>query len=209
MLHPGPEVAARRRSLLHIAIDTPLSGGVAQDRPWLVLHDRYGDLAAARALGLYHLGATTLRIAVRSARTQTRGSLAPPKGNFWFIGPPDRPELSTLGDALYQLDLLLNDLYGVDGIARLNVLGQGEGATVALLLALIRPDLIATARLIDASFPVNFDRIPLMIGDANALRLELYGAGRDCAGLASSLARVVPAATVTTINLGPNNRTEP
>ncbi|MFT4014651.1 MAG: hypothetical protein QM682_14910 [Paracoccus sp. (in: a-proteobacteria)] len=195
----GPEGAApSRRSLLHIGFDGPRDG-----TPWLVLHHRYGDLTDARALGARVLGDQALRIAVRSARTQTRGSLAPPKGSFWFIGPPDRPELSTLGDALYQLDLLLEDLREVDGIDRLNLLGHGEGAVVGLLLALVRPDRIASVVAIDPAFPANFDRMPLAVGDTHGLRIELRGPAADCAGISARLAGVAPGAAVTAMPLAP------
>jgi pimeloyl-ACP methyl ester carboxylesterase len=161
-------MTTRRRSLLHIAFDGPETG-----IPWLVLHGRYGNLDTARRLGAEQLPADTLRIAVRSARTQTMGSLLPPKGNFWFIGKPDWPELSTFGDALHQLSLLLYDLRDVDGVSSLNLLGEGEGGTMALVLALSHPDRINHVTAIGSAFPGNFDRMPLHIGDIARLSVSL------------------------------------
>ncbi|GAJ96994.1 hypothetical protein G6L29_31130 [Agrobacterium rhizogenes] len=181
-------MTAKRHSLLHLAFDGPETG-----EPWLILHDRHGSLAAARMLGETQLAPDTRRIAVRSARTQTRGSLAPPKGNFWFIGPLHQPELSTLGDALYQLDRLLNDMRDIDGHSRLNLLGQGEGGTVALLLALLRPDMIGHVVAMNASFPRNFSRMPMQIGDVNGLTVLL---SEDDGVTATELMRIAPGLAV-------------
>ncbi|MQB07878.1 hypothetical protein DXT91_27955 [Agrobacterium tumefaciens] len=175
----------KRHSLLHIAFDGPETG-----IPWLILHARYGDLDAARTLGVKYLPANTFRISVRSARTQTMGSLLPPKGNFWFIGQPGRPELSTLGDGLYQLSLLLDDLRDVDGVSSLKVLGLGEGGTMALLLALSHPDRISHVTAIGAAFPANFDRMPLHVGDVSRLNVSLPDGD---AATRAALLRAVPA----------------
>ncbi|OBZ92120.1 hypothetical protein ADU59_28305 [Pararhizobium polonicum] len=181
-------MTAKRCSLLHIAFDGPETG-----EPWLILHDRHGDLAAARQLCEAQLTPGTRRISVRSARTQTRGSLVPPKGNFWFIGPLHQPELSTLGDALYQLDRLLDDVRDIDGYSRLSLLGDGEGGTVALLLALLRPDMIGHVVAMNAFFPRNFARMPVQIGDVTGLTVVL---SRDDGVTAAELTRIAPGLAV-------------
>lgn len=157
-----------RHSLLLHCLDGPRNAPA-----WLILHDRHGNLDSARDLGTELLPAHSLRIAVRSARTQTLGSIAPPKGNFWFIGPNDRPEMSTLGDGLYQLNLLLRDLQERCAIPSFSVLGEGEGATMALLLALSRPDIVPRVVARKLMVPANLRRMPFHIGEGNGLYVSL------------------------------------
>ena len=127
------------------------------DPAWIVLHDRHADIAGARRLAAACLPVETPRLLVRSARTQTRGSLGPPVGPFWFIGALTRPELSTLGDGLAQLERLLAEIHA----PHVAILAQGEGAVVALCLALLRPDRITRLHLVGGAIPENLARMPL------------------------------------------------
>lgn len=157
-----------RRSLLVTAQDGPLDAPL-----WLVLHERHGTLSSAVSLAERCLPPEALRVAVRSARTQTRGSIAPPLGNFWFIGPSDKPELTTLADGLYQLDLLAEDLRAAYGHRQINLLGEGEGATMALLFGLMRADITARIWLENADLPEDLTRIPLDLRPPHQPELRL------------------------------------
>ena len=156
---------------------THFDGDLSGQAPiWLVLHDRYGDLDAARRLGA-RLGDDVLRVAVQAARMQTEGGLGHVRGHFWYIGPVDMPELSTFGDGLAELDALLIQLRARYPHARFNLLGQGEGATLAMMLALVYGDLVDKVIVINAHWPKNFDRMPITVADPLNFMLVAEG---DC-----------------------------
>lgn len=141
-------------SLLYTARD-----GAPQGAPFLVLHDRFGSLDDARTLGR-QLGDDKLRIAVRGPRVQTAGGGGTVAGYYWYFGPVEKPELSTLGDGLYQLERLLLETCEKLGQEKVGLLGHGEGGVVAVLTAMIWPERIASVIAIDAPMPVNLDQIP-------------------------------------------------
>jgi len=127
--------------------------------PWLVLHDRWGMLEDAEALATL-LGPAALTIAVRAVRVQNRGGSGFTHGYFWTIGPIERPELSTMGDALYQLELLLEENWARYGRRRLGLLGKGQGGMMALVLASLFPDKVEKVVAIDALLPLNLGDMP-------------------------------------------------
>lgn len=155
------------KSLLYTAHD-----GSASGPPFLVLHERYGSLENARALGNW-LGDSAFRVAVRSARLQTIGGDGETQGFFWFVGPEDHPEMSTLGDVLYQLELMLMETYAECGDRKVGLLGAGEGGVLALLMGLIRPELTSVVVAIDARLPRNFSSIPIEIPPLDQLPVFL------------------------------------
>lgn len=128
--------------------------------PWLVLHDRWGMIEDAVALGTV-LGPAALTIGVRAPRVQNQGGTGQTKGYFWTVGPVDAPELSTLGDALYELEVLLNETLERYQKSQIGVLGKGQGGVVALLLASIFPDRIKRVIAIDAALPRNMAVMPI------------------------------------------------
>lgn len=149
-------------------------GGKRGGAPFLVLHDRFGGLEEAETLG-ERLGDDVLRIAVRAPRLQVSGGGAKVLGHFWFIGPPERPELSTLGDGLYQLELLLLDTFAAQGQRKVGLYGVGEGAVVALLLALVRPEKLSAVIIEDAVLPLNIDAMPIDAQPLAGLPVLLLG----------------------------------
>lgn len=102
-------------------------------------------------------------IAVRAPRLQTSDGYGEERGFFWFFGPLTQPELSTLGDGLYQLELLLLEVSNQHG-GKVKILGKGEGGVMALLIALARPDLVRAVGALDAGLPDNLAEIPLEFG---------------------------------------------
>lgn len=144
-----------RPCFLYTATEGPSHGDTC-----LVLHDRYQNLAAAQASG-QRLGEACRRIAVRSLRDQTIGGSGNLYGHFWFIGPPDKPELSTLFDGLEQLEALLLQVTAERPGQPLTVLATGESTVMAALLAMTWPDRINRLILEDAHLPVNLSDIPL------------------------------------------------
>lgn len=161
------------RSFLYTAIDGARSGA-----PFFVLHDRNGQMADAIKLGAF-LGDKVRRIAVRSARVQVAGANGRPLGNFWYIGPRDRPELSTLGDGLYQLEqLLLEEIERKPG-EPIGLLAEGEGGTVALLMALLWHDKVRRVILIDAAWPQNLAQMPIEDADLSGLDVLLIDTDGD------------------------------
>ncbi|WP_046139459.1 hypothetical protein [Devosia epidermidihirudinis] len=155
-------------SLLHTYTDGPTTAPT-----WLVLHPRLSDLDQARTIGASLLPALTRRIAVQSGRTQTYGGAGLPLGYFWYVGPEHNPELSTLGDGLFQLEQLLLER---SGHGKVGLLGVGEGGTMALLLALTWPDRVHALAVMDAAWPENLDRMPIAARDLAALPTYLGGA---------------------------------
>ncbi len=82
-------------------------------------------------------------------------------GYFWFLGPYDKPELTTFGDGLHHLETLLVDLSFGAGKARSFVVGKGEGGVMALTLAAIWPELLSGVVSIDGPLPQNIASFPL------------------------------------------------
>lgn len=127
--------------------------------PWLVLHDRWGMIEDAVSLGEL-LGPSALAIGVRAPRVQNQGGTGQTKGYFWTVGPVDAPELSTLGDALYELEVLLNENLERYQKSHLGLLGKGQGGMVALVFASIFPDKIKRVIAIDSALPKNMSVMP-------------------------------------------------
>jgi pimeloyl-ACP methyl ester carboxylesterase len=146
--------------------------GAPDGAPFLIFHDRYELLDDARALG-ERLGNDVLRIAVRGARTQTMGGSGVVKGFYWYIGPVARPELSTLGDGLYQLELLIDEIAARHPGHRIGVLGKGEGGVIALLAALIWPDRIGMVEILGAGLPENLADMPVETGRLDGVGVKL------------------------------------
>ncbi len=126
--------------------------GNASGAPTVVLlHDRYGDLdgldAVARPLEPDHPV-----IAVRAARTQIRDQFV--HGYYWYIDHGAcEPEASTLGDALAQIELGLFEHEPGTGGAGYVLVGKGQGATVALLVARAWPELVRCVVAWDGCIP--------------------------------------------------------
>ena len=133
--------------------------GPENNMPWLVLHDRWGMLEDAENLARL-LGPDALTIAVRAVRVQNQGGSGFTQGYFWTIGPLDRPELSTMGDALYQLELLLEENWARYGQRKLGLLGKGQGGMMALVLAAFFPDKVEKVIAIDALLPLHLGDMP-------------------------------------------------
>lgn len=148
--------------------------GAPDGAPVLVLHERYGLLQDAEALAR-GLDDRAARIAVQSPRAQSAGGTGITKGYFWYIGPLQTPELSTLGDGLYQLELLIDETFERYGQRKIGLYGHGEGGTVALLAALIFPDKIGAVVALDAPFPTNLDKMPLDELPLNGLPMLVSG----------------------------------
>jgi pimeloyl-ACP methyl ester carboxylesterase len=152
--------------------------------PALILHDRYGHLEDAEALGAL-FGDDTIKIAVRSPRAQSAGGSGITMGYFWYIGPKNQPELSTLGDGLYQLEVLIEETLQRYGQRKIVLAGQGEGAMIAILAGLVFPDKIKAVIASDAVFPTNIDDMPLECPPANGLPILV--SGEDAQGAADAL----------------------
>lgn len=133
--------------------------GPSDATPWLVLHDRWGMLDDAVKLAEV-LGPEALTIAIRAPRVQNQGGTGQTKGYFWTVGPVEAPELSTLGDGLYQLEIVLEENLAFYNKDRLGVLGKGQGGVIALLLAAFFPDKVKRVIVIDAALPTNLAVMP-------------------------------------------------
>lgn len=133
--------------------------GRADGAPHIVLHDRYQQLADARALAVSLAPADALTISVQAPRLQTSGGVGKTAGYYWYVGPREKAELTSLGDTLYHLERLLLD--ETQSGKRATLIGKGEGGTVALLCAMTWPEKVAEVVAIDAALPENFDRIPI------------------------------------------------
>lgn len=151
--------------------------------PVILLHDRYLDHDFTAALG-DRLVASNCVVTTRAARTQMEMGLI--KGYYWFLGPLERPELSTLGDGLHHLERLLLSLNEETG-KRIALCGIGEGGTIALLIAMVWPELIAGVASIDGPLPLNLSDLPVDFGDINGLDILLAERDRDLAATTASL----------------------
>lgn len=156
--------------------------GVPDGIPVVLLHDRYRDHDELDALAR-DLAATHRVVAVRSARTQMENTLI--KGYYWFLGPFERPELSTLGDGLHHLERLLLQL--TEGGGKVHLAGIGEGGTMALIMALVWPDLVASVASLDGPLPDTIDSLPLQLGSADGLAVLLAESTRDLGPSAAAL----------------------
>lgn len=147
------------------------SSGQVDGPAVLVLHDRHGDggngVMEPLAQGLAQSHRLHL---VRSARTQSDGNTA--RGYYWHLGPYDQPEVSTLGDALYHLEQLMQGVYQESG-RKLVLIGRGEGGGVALLMGLLWPDMVAGVVSIDGPLATNMGDLPVEWPDAAGLKVLL------------------------------------
>lgn len=148
--------------------------GAPDGAPFLVFHDRYLLLQDAEALAKV-IDDDAIRIAVQSPRAQSAGGSGITKGYFWYIGPLNKPELSTLGDGLYQLELLIDETFERYGQRKIGLYGTGEGGVIAMLAGLIFPDKVSAVVAIDAPFPTNIDQMPLEVRALDGLPVLLSG----------------------------------
>ena len=157
--------------------------GVPEAPTVLLLHDRYLDHDASDALGAALAGSHRV-VSVRAPRTQMEMGFI--KGYFWFLGPLNRPELSTFGDGLHQLERLVMQVGGQTS-ARVAIAGVGEGGVLALLIGLLWPELVSAIVAIDAGLPDNLDDFPLDLPPPNGLPVLLVERERDLAAIAGGL----------------------
>jgi len=178
-------------SLLYTRRDGPVTGA-----PFLVLHDRNGDLNGASALGEL-LGEQFQRISVRGPRLQTSGGSGKTHGYYWHIGPLERPELSTLGDGLYQFELLLLETARRHPGHKIGVLGEGQGGLIALLTALLWPEHLSAVIAIDATLPTNLGDMPIETRTLDGLPVLVSGKDghQTCSFLAERGARATTTAS--------------
>ena len=155
--------------------------------PHIILHDRYGRLEDSQHLGRRFASADGFQIAVQAPRLQTVGGVGKVQGYYWFVGPRDRPEMTSLGDSLRHVEQLLLDHVARSG-QRAILIGEGEGGTIAILTAMTWPEKVASVFAIDARMPTNFDKIPIEWPQAAGLSVRLIGG--QTAELASKLAEV-------------------
>ena len=106
----------------------------------VALHERGGDAASGLALARALFGQAPDVVAPQAARpcnpfqSNLRASAAY-SGFSWYLGDdPSRPEAASFGDALAQLDAFVRGLRAPFAIA-----GEGQGAVLALTLALYAP----------------------------------------------------------------------
>lgn len=164
---------ARSASLLQTRRTGPIEG-----QPWLLLHDRYGTLDDSSALAV-HSGPDARTIAVQAPRLQTTGGLGHTHGHYWYFGAKLTPELSTLGDALFELETLLLEIASMSRTERVGIIGGGEGGVMALLLALLWPEKLFEVVAIDAGLPHNLSDIPIEQRSLGGLKLSLINPDAD------------------------------
>src|SRR6056297_2465526 len=127
--------------------------------PVILLHDRYADLDALDGLA-EHLASERLVISVRGARSQILDQFV--HGYYWYLEiESGQPELSTLGDALAQLETLLLDVTAEAAAGRALLVGEGQGGVVALLLARVWPEKVRAVVAVDAELPALPDEVGL------------------------------------------------
>jgi predicted esterase len=120
---------------LHIA-------GAAREPTVLAIHDDGADLEQLTALVSaieFHrfVGAQ----AMRAKAAPTQGLCDPKRYSWYLIQEIGRPEPATFGESLVQLELLLGELaMEADEGARFLLVGLGQGAVLALTLALLHPE---------------------------------------------------------------------
>jgi pimeloyl-ACP methyl ester carboxylesterase len=119
--------------------------------PAILLHDRYADLDALDALAERWVADRSV-IAVRGARSQILDQFV--HGYYWYLEiEPGRPELSTLGDALAQVESLLLQVAREAPGGRAVLAGEGQGGVIALLLASTWPERVRAVATLDAGLP--------------------------------------------------------
>ena len=163
------------------------SEGPVDAEPVLLLHDRYADhdqLDRFRA----PLAGRHRVVRVRGARTQMEDTYI--KGYYWFIGPPERPELSTFGDALHHLETLLLALAASAPAGKVALVGRGEGGTMALMLALVWPERVSRVVSIGGPLPANRAEFPLELRDGEGVRALLVPGAGPADGTAEALRAV-------------------
>lgn len=170
--------------------------GAPDGAPFLVFHDRFLWLRDAAAFADRFVDDTAIKVAVQSPRAQSAGGSGVTKGFFWYIGPLESPELSTLGDGLYQLELLLDETFQLYGQRKLGLIGQGEGGTIAMLAGLIFPDKVSAVVALDAPLPNNLGLMPLEQRVLDGMPVLLRGAYANEA--AAELTERGAAVTITT-----------
>jgi hypothetical protein len=111
-----------------------------------------------------------------------------PFGYFWFLGPYEKPELTTFGDGLHHLETLLVDLSFGAGKRPSCLLGCGEGGVMALMLAAVWPELVSAVVSIDGPLPVNIGSFPVEICTPLKVPTLLIEHERPMADTASALA---------------------
>ena len=169
--------------------------------PVIVLHGKDRDLAATADLEAA-LAARRGTLAMQAPRAQTLEETV--VGYSWYLEPPGGPiELSTLGDALAQLEQGLLRLVEEAGGGPVAVVGEGQGGTMAMLLASIWPDVVTRAIAIGGAFPSLPPEVglpaPEMTGVTVALVSGDPGGGRVDDAVAPMLRE--RGATVETIDL--------
>jgi alpha-beta hydrolase superfamily lysophospholipase len=147
--------------------------GPAEGRPYLVLHDRYGSLEDARTLGRTLAPEDANVLAIQAPRLQTVGGVGKVQGYYWYVGPRERAELTSLGDSLFHLEHLM--LEAAKSGQKVTLVGAGEGGTMALLTAMTWPEKIAEIIALDAALPLNFARIPIEWPAPGGLKVTLVG----------------------------------
>lgn len=160
------------------------TSGLADGLPMLLLHDRHGpgdgsvDPLAQALVSSHQL------VVVRSARTQSERSKV--RGHYWHLGPYDLPEISTLGDALYHLEGLMLEVHRHTG-RKITLFGRGEGGGVALLMGLVRPEIVAGVVSVDGPLATNLDQLPMSWPDAAGLNVLLLEDARQLEASQSAL----------------------
>jgi predicted esterase len=157
--------------------------GDREAAPVVLLHDRYRDHDANDALGAL-LASTHRVVSVRGARTQMEMGLI--KGYYWHLGPLTEPELSTLGDALSHLELLLIEL-NRETDKRIAIVGTGEGGSVALLIGLLWRELVSGVVSIDGPLARNIAEMPIALPPAAGLPVLLAQRNADLSRTAADL----------------------
>ena len=158
--------------------------GVPDGAPVMLLHDRYLDHDASDTLAAA-LEPTHRVVSVRSARTQMEDGFI--KGYYWYLGPYDVPELSTLGDALHHLERLLVRVNAESG-RRVALVGTGEGGSMALAMGLLWREIVAGIVSIDGPLFRTLDEIPMTLPATDGLPVLLAGRTRDMSASATALA---------------------
>lgn len=134
------------------------TGGLPKGPTLVLLHDRNGDYLDLQpyADALSHHYRTCL---ARAARTQMIEIEV--LGHFWFVETaPGLPEVSTFGDALFQVEALALELEKSSG-RKLALFGQGQGGVLALTMALIWPEIVGAVVALDAGLPGNISEFPV------------------------------------------------
>lgn len=165
-------------------------GGRAADFPVVVyLHDRGGDsdCAVRDARGLFGDGPDI--VAPQAARPcnpfQSNLRSAPRYAGFsWYLGDdPSRPEAASFGDALAQLEFVAGETTRPFVLA-----GAGQGAVLAMTLALFAPVGLAGVHADGAALP-RLDGWPLPLAMLPGVDFALTGLDAQArAGCASALA---------------------